>query len=235
MGFTARRPAAKSRITVVIPAYNEEKSIARVVRGLLQHGYTNLIVVDDCSRDATARRARQAGAVVLHHAINLGQGAALKTGIDYALQQGAEIIVTFDADGQHVPEDIPALIEPITHGDVEMTLGSRFLHGRSNVPLMKRFLLKAGILFTWLCSGIRLSDTHNGLRAISRSAAKRMTLRQNRMAHASEIIDEIHRKRIPFKEVPVTIRYTKYSMEKGQSMFNALDIAFRMLVRKLMR
>ncbi len=235
MGFTARRLAAKPHIAVVIPAYNEEKSIAAVIRGLLQHGYTNLIVVDDCSRDATAQRARQAGAVVLQHAINLGQGAALKTGIDFALQNGVDIIVTFDADGQHLPEDIPTLIEPIAHGEVEMTLGSRFLHGKSNVPLMKRFLLKAGILFTWLCSGIRLSDTHNGLRAISRTAAKRMTLRQNRMAHASEIIDEIHRRRIPFKEVPVTIRYTKYSMEKGQSMINALDIAFRMLVRKLMR
>ena len=224
----------KPGIFITIAAYNEEKSIAKVVKGLRKHGYRRIIVVDDCSRDDTGKQAEKAGAIVLRHPINLGQGAALKTGIDYALQHGADIIITFDADGQHLPEDIPTLIQPIVKGDVEIALGSRFLGG-SDVPFMKRLVLKGGILFTWIISGIRLTDTHNGLRALSRGAAQKIQIRQNRMEHASEIIDEIHRKRIPFKEVPVTIRYTRYSLEKGQSVLNAFEIAFKMIIRKLMR
>ncbi|MBI4149876.1 glycosyltransferase family 2 protein [Candidatus Woesearchaeota archaeon] len=225
----------QQRVFIVIPAYNEEKSIGAVLQGLRKYGYQNLIVINDCSHDNTAARAKQAGAMVLNHIINIGQGAALKTGIDYAVQEGADIIVTFDADGQHDPQDIPMLLEPILKGKAEITLGSRFLKSTSQVPLLKRIVLKGGILFTWLCSGIMLTDTHNGLRAMSRKAAQQLQLRQNRMAHASEIIDEIHRKRIPFKEVPVTIRYTKYAMAKGQSVFNAFDIAFKMIIRKLVR
>lgn len=224
-----------SRIFVVIPAYNEEKSITSVLQGLQKQGYTNIIVIDDCSKDATGRIAEGHGAMVLRHRINLGQGAALKTGIDCALEQDADIIITFDADGQHNPEDIPALIKPIEKGNADITLGSRFLNEKSNVPFMKRLVLKAGILFTWICSHIKLTDTHNGLRAMSRKAAQTIQLRENRMAHASEIIDEIHRRQICYEEVPVTIRYTKYSMKKGQSVFNAFEIAFQMILRKLMR
>lgn len=224
-----------SRIFVVIPAYNEEKSIASVLQGLQKQEYANIIVIDDCSKDATSHIAEEHGAMVLRHRINLGQGAALKTGIDCALEQGADIIITFDADGQHCPEDIPALVRPIEEGNADITLGSRFLNGKSNVPFMKRLVLKAGILFTWACSRIKLTDTHNGLRAMSRKAAKTIQLHENRMAHASEIIDEIHRRRIRYEEVPVTIQYTKYSMKKGQSAFNAFEIAFQMILRKLMR
>ena len=224
-----------SRVFVVIPAYNEESKIGEVVKKLKYHGYTNVVVVDDCSQDSTWAVANAAGAMVLRHVINRGQGAALQTGIKFSLRQGAQYIITFDADGQHCVEDIPDMLEPVLSGEAEVSLGSRFLNKKSNVPPIKKLFLKGGILFTYLFSGIKLTDTHNGFRVFSRRAAQRIRITQDRMEHASEIIDQIHRKRILFKEVPVRIRYTKYSRGKGQPVSNSFSIVFRLLMRKIMR
>lgn len=223
----------KAKVYIVIPAYNEEHSIASVIRGLARAGYRNIAVVDDCSSDKTVKAARQTSAIVLRHAINRGQGAALKTGIDYALQQGADIIVTFDADGQHQPRDIKALIAPIIQNKADAVLGSRFLEQTSRVPIVRKIVLKLGVLFTLLYSGISLTDTHNGLRALSRDAAQRIDIKHDRMEHASEIIDEISRKHIVYMEVPVTIKYTEYSKQKGQNALNSVKIAFKLIMRKL--
>jgi len=225
---------------IVIAAYNEEKSIVRVVDGLVSEGYQNVVVVDDGSSDATkeavAEKAQHTSSIhLLTHFINRGQGAALKTGIDYALAQGADIIVTFDADGQHNPKEIKQLIAPIKKGEVDAVLGSRFLGKKSDVPPLKRAVLKGGILFTWLFSGKKLSDTHNGFRALSRKAAQQIQIRQDRMEHASEIIDEICKKNIPFTEVPVTIQYSEYARRKGQSVFNSFKIATKLILRRMMR
>ncbi|MBW3000045.1 glycosyltransferase family 2 protein [Candidatus Woesearchaeota archaeon] len=225
----------KSKIFVVIPAYNEGRSIVRVIRDLKSHAYNNIVIVDDCSKDRTFETAKRAGVTVLKHLVNRGQGAALKTGIDFVLEQGADIIVTFDADGQHLAMDIPLLVKPILDKKVDVTLGSRFLGGKSNVPFAKKILLKGGVIFTWLFSGIKLTDTHNGLRALSRRAAQKINITQDRMEHASEIIDQIHKKRIKFKEVPVNIRYTEYSKKKGQRITNSIRIMFNLIMRKLTR
>ena len=219
---------------VVIPAHEEQTMVARVVedvRAILP----NVLVVDDGSADETASRAARAGATVLRHAINRGQGAALQTGIVAALARGAEIVVTFDADGQHDAGDLPYLVQPIVRGDADFVLGSRFLAGRqSDVPPLRRLVLAAGIAFTWLASGLRLSDTHNGLRAFSRRAAEQLDLRLDRMAHASELIDQMRRSRLPFVEVPVRVRYTDYSRRKGQGSANALRIVADYLLGRLL-
>lgn len=225
---------------IVIAAYNEEKSIGNVVGRLAKEGYENVVVVNDGSSDETLRVLEQCAEKysslrVLSHLLNRGQGAALKTGIDFAVEQGADIIVTFDADGQHNPKEISQLIAPIKKGEVEVVLGSRFLEKKSNIPLFKRAVLKGGILFTWLFSGKKLTDTHNGFRALSRKAAKQIQIRQDRMEHASEIIDEICRKNIPFKEVPVTIIYSDYARQKGQSALNSVKIATKLILRRMMR
>ena len=226
---------------IVIAAYNEEKSIGNVLEGLAREGYPNVVVVDDGSSDATQNVVRETAhrlnipVHLITHIVNRGQGAALKTGIDYAVHQGADIIVTFDADGQHNPKEIAPLIAPIQKKEVAVTLGSRFLQKKSSVPIIKRVVLKGGILFTWIFSGMKLTDTHNGFRALSRAAAEQIQIRQDRMEHASEIIDEICRKKIPFKEVPVTITYSAYARHKGQSPLNSVKIATKLILRRMIR
>lgn len=220
----------KPSVWVVIAAYNEAKMIGEVVRGVRQYE-SRVIVVDDCSRDATGLRATEAGAVVLRHPINRGQGAALRTGFAYALMQGADIVVTFDADGQHQAHEISSIVAPVASGEVQAALGSRFIGAtESNVPAIRRLVLKAGILFTRALSGLNITDTHNGFRALSRSTLSMVRLSEDRMAHASEILHEIARNKISYCEVPVTIRYTDYSVSRGQSSLNAVRIATRMVV-----
>jgi glycosyltransferase involved in cell wall biosynthesis len=218
---------------IVIPAYNEEKSIAKVIKDLKKGGYNDIVVVDDGSKDNTYSAAEKAGADVLRHFINRGQGAALKTGVDYALMQRADMIVTFDADGQHLVSEIKRMTQPIVKGEVDVTLGSRFLDGKTKLPLKKRMVLKGAVFFMWLMYGIKLSDAHNGFRALSRKAAQKIEIKADRMEHASEIVEEIHKRRMRFKEIPVTIKYTDYSVKKGQSVWNSLRIAARMMRRKM--
>lgn len=217
---------------LIIAAYNEgdrlEATLRRVCRLPLQ-----VVVVDDGSDDKTAAIAMRHDAWVLRHAINRGQGAALQTGIDFALQQGAEILVSFDADGQHCVEDLEALIEPVRSGGVDVSLGSRFLGRTVGMAWTRGLILKMGVWFTRIVSGIRVSDTHNGLRAFSRRAAERMRIRQDRMAHASEILDRIAQEKLRYCEVPVTIRYSADTRQKGQSSWNAFRIAGELLAGRL--
>lgn len=220
---------------IVIAAYNEGESIIKVISDLRKHGHNNIVVVDDGSKDNTYDVIKKQDVYALKHVINRGQGAALRTGIDFAIKEGADIIVTFDADGQHLAEDIKSVIKPVESKEVDVVLGSRFLDKRTKVPFMKKMTLKAGILFTLIFSGIKLTDTHNGFRAFSRKAAQEIKIMQDRMEHASEIIDEIARKKISFKEVPVKIVYSEYAKAKGQSIFNSIRIAFKFLFGKLVR
>jgi glycosyltransferase involved in cell wall biosynthesis len=218
-----------NNVYVVIPAYNEEKTITQVIHDVQQ--YTRqIIVVDDGSVDNTVALAQKEGVVVLRHIVNRGQGAAIKTGIDFALIYGADIIVTFDSDGQHIGSDIPRVIQPILDGKVDVVIGSRFLDKKSNVPFKRKIVLKLAILFTWMVNGIKLTDAHNGLRAFSRRAAQKINIKQDRMAHASEIIREIGKHKLSFQEIPVTIRYTDYSMQKGQKALDSLKIVFDLIM-----
>ena len=219
-------------VWIVIAAYNEEHSLASVLKELAKAGYKNVVVVDDGSVDDTSRIAKQYTKNVIKHVINRGQGASLKTGIDYALNENADIVVTFDADGQHRVEDIPALIEPVKKGEVDVALGSRFLKSGSNVPFFRKLMLKGGILLVWLFYGINLTDVHNGFRALSRHAAEQIEITMDQMEHASEILSEIKRHHLKYVEVPVVIRYTAYSQAHGQSSLNAVKIFYKMVVHK---
>jgi glycosyltransferase involved in cell wall biosynthesis len=215
-------------VWVVIAAFNEAAVIRGVVGELVAAGWP-VVVVDDGSRDATAAAVRMAGVVVLRHAINLGQGAALQTGIDYALRRGADRIVTFDADGQHRVEDIPALVDAL--GEAEVALGSRFLGAVEGAGAARRALLRTATVVSNGMSGLRLTDAHCGLRAFRASAAPRLRITQDRMAHASELLRKIKTSGLVVVEVPVTIRYTDYSMRKGQRGFAAVRILFDYIFR----
>ena len=216
------------RSFVVIAAYNEEAHVGAVVRDVKTHGF-DVIVVDDGSADGTAREAEKAGAIVLRSPINRGQGSALRTGINHALDAGAEAIVTYDADGQFVADEIASLIEPIEAG-ADVVLGSRYLDRQAvNLSAQKRLAHTLGRIWTWLFSGRWYSDPQCGLRAMSASAARTITITIDRYTHASEILDEIARHRLRVREVPVTVIYHR----RGQSSLAAITIGVRMLIRKV--
>lgn len=217
---------------IVIPAFNEGQVVGDVVAGVRAR-YRRVVVVDDCSRDGTASSALRAGAVVLHHPINLGQGAALETGIRYALSRGAEKIITFDADGQHRVEDVATLLDRQHKTGTDVVVGSRFLGATQNMPPLRGLILKLAVVFMRVTSGVRMTDAHNGLRLLTRPAAEQIRIRQNGMAHASEIIEQIGALGLSVCEAPVTIIYTDYSLRKGQRMSNAINVVWETLLARL--
>ena len=219
-------------VWVVIAAYNEARAIGHVVAGLAALPY-RILVVDDGSTDATGDLAARAGAEVLKHPINLGQGAALQTGIDYALLRAATHVVTFDADGQHRPEDIAGLLAGLSAHNADFALGSRFRGAAVHLPPLRRLLLRAATTFTRLTTGLDVTDAHNGLRAMTRRGAARIRLRQNRMAHASEILHQIATSGLPYVETPVTIQYSHYSLAKGQRASEFVVILLDLFARRL--
>lgn len=228
-------PAGTREATfIIVPAFNESACIGDVLRRLTCE-WPNTVIVDDGSTDRTLEAARGCAKYLLRHPINRGQGAALQTGIEFALRKGAQYVVTFDSDGQHEASEIPRLLAPIVSGECEIALGSRFLGRTTNMPFSRRFMLRAAVVFTRMMSGASLSDTHNGFRAFSRKAAECVHITLDRMAHASELIDIVVQSRLPYKEVPVSIRYTDYSLAKGQTSRGAIKILFHYIVGRLMR
>ncbi|MBI3626734.1 glycosyltransferase family 2 protein [Candidatus Uhrbacteria bacterium] len=224
-------------ISVVIPAYNEASMIGQVVQSVLPM-VSQVVVIDDGSSDTTAQVAAQAGAVVLRHMINRGQGAALQTGTRYCLENGSDVIVHFDADGQFEPAEIPKMMEPVLNGQVDLVIGSRFLKS-NQIPTLRRLFLKFGILFTWFFAGIKLTDTHNGFRVLSRKAAELIILTQDRSAHASEIIEQVFRHDLKWLELPVSVKYTAYSTSRQDGVRNEgnvkkIRVAVRFILSKLL-
>lgn len=215
----------------MIPLFNEAPVIGSVIEELLPI-FPHVVCVDDGSTDASATVARAAGAVVVQHPVNLGQGAALQTGFEYVLQDpGMTSVVTFDADGQHRVVDAQAMVARVEAGDAEVILGSRFLDKRTKIGWVKRVVLRTAAMQTRLSTGMQLTDAHNGLRVLKRSVVAGLDLSQNRMAHASEMIQVISTLKVEWAEHPVEIRYTQYSKSKGQSLLNSVNILADLLFR----
>lgn len=223
------------KVYVLIAAFNEEMAIGRVIEDLHSQGYNNIVVVDDGSKDGTAAEALKHGADVLRHVVNRGKGAALQTGTEYILSKDADVIVHFDADGQHRAEDIVNLIKPIIDGSADVVFGSRFLGKAENIPFFRKLLLKLGRIYTNLVFKAALTDTHNGLRAFRKDVFKKMVLTEDRFAYASELVEKVIINRFLYTEVPVNINYSEYSLGKGQKNINALSIVFRDLKRRIDR
>ncbi|AKT52392.1 glycosyltransferase family 2 protein [Arsenicicoccus sp. oral taxon 190] len=223
-------------VWLVVPLYNE----AAVIGDVVEHArrtFPNIVCVDDGSKDASARRALEAGARLVQHPVNMGQGAALQTGFEFALSDPRmDYVVTFDADGQHQIEDVLAMLDRIRRDDLDVIFGSRFLDERTRPSLLKRLILKLAVAYTNLSTGTRLTDAHNGLRVLARPVLERLDIRQNRMAHASEIVAQIGAmslggRPVRYGEEPVHILYTDYSMAKGQSMWNSVNILVELMFK----
>ena len=209
---------------LVIPLYNEA-TVVREVISQARETFPYIVVVDDGSKDDSARQAAAAGAIVVRHPVNLGQGAALQTGFSYILEKtNANYVVTFDADGQHSTTDAAAMVAAAREEELAVILGSRFLQGPSPVGRLKRLVLRTAAAVSSRTSGMHLTDAHNGLRVIRRDVLVQLNLKQNRMAHASEIIRKIGATGLPWREFPVHIVYTDYSRSKGQSLWNSVNI-----------
>jgi glycosyltransferase involved in cell wall biosynthesis len=216
---------------VIIPLYNEEKVIGDVVAQVLT-AFDQVVCVDDGSTDRSAEIAARAGARVVRHPLNLGQGAALQTGFDYALSDPAmRYVLTFDADGQHQITDAVGMVDRLRAGEADVVFGSRFLDERSKPSLGKKTVLRIAVGYTNLTTHTRLTDAHNGLRAIHRPVLEKIKITQNRMAHASELVAQIGSLRASYVEHPVHILYSDYSKSKGQSLWNSVNILADLILR----
>ncbi|PZP27032.1 MAG: glycosyl transferase [Kocuria rhizophila] len=214
-----------------MPVYNEGQVVGEVLENL-RKTFPHVVCIDDGSSDDSARICRAAGAVVVSHPINLGQGAALQTGFEYALQDpDMDCVVTFDSDGQHRVVDAYDMVQRIRSGEADVVLGSRFLDDRTQVSKLKRLVLRTAAFVSKFTSGMDLSDAHNGLRAIDRKTLEQIDLKQNRMAHASEIVNQFAEIKPHWVEHPVEIIYTDYSKGKGQSLLNGVNILTELFVK----
>ena len=220
-----------SSVCVIVPIFNEEQVVRKIVQSLVEENFAT-VIVDDGSSDNSLQSISDLPVKILKHSTNFGQGAALQTGFEFAKKNpNLEIFVTFDADGQHQIKDIENIVSPIKENKADIVFGTRFQDDKTKMPLLKRIILKLAIRYTNLSTGVPLTDAHNGFRAMNRTALNEMQLNLNGMAHASEIVAIAHKADLRIAETPVEILYTKYSKAKGQSILNSINILSDLFLR----
>ena len=223
-------------ILIIIPVYNEKTTIRSVVTELIANPNNRVIIVDDGSTEDIFTELHNLHVYYIRHRMNLGQGAALQTGFDFARQIACDVIITFDADGQHDHRDLPALITPVLRNEADIVFGSRFIDaGRTHIPRTRKYILKLARLVNFLFTGVLLSDAHNGLRAFHPKLLHILRLTENRMAHATEILYLVKKHKLSYCEAAVQIRYTAYSKHKGQGDWNSVRIFSDLVLHKIFR
>lgn len=227
-----RKGSMSTDTAIIIPVYNEGQVIRGVIESVLKQ-YKYVVCINDGSKDNTLSEIQATSAYCIDHPINMGQGAALQTGIEFARGLPVKYFCTFDADGQHRLEDVAAMLREIKKTKCDIMLGSRFKGKAVNISGSKKIILKLAVWFTNATTGLKLTDTHNGLRVFNRKVAEEMQITLPDMTHASEILEIVATKKYRYKEMPVTIEYTDYSKGKGQSMINAVNIGFDTLLRRI--
>jgi glycosyltransferase involved in cell wall biosynthesis len=227
-------------IYVIVPSYNEKIDVLRSTLLELIQTYPNfkVLVIDDGSTQDIRPLLADLPVIVFRHKINLGKGAALQTTRSFLLNREKDLIVLhFDADGQHDVHSLETLIEPILKDEADVVLGSRFMEGSNviEIPTVRKNVLKIARIVNGLLTGLWLSDAHNGLRALNYNALEKINLTQNRFAYATEFVSLIKQAKLRFCEVPVSVKYTSYSIQKGQRSMGAFDIIFDLLIKKILR
>ena len=225
----------KTHVFFIIPAYNEERVIGKVIESLRRQGYERIIIVNDGSADRTAEVVEQYPVMLLNHVINRGQGAALHTGIRVAARaEECEYIVTFDADEQHQLDDVEGMLDFLEHSDYDVILGSRFM-GKPNetLPQARKIVLKAAAVFLRFVYGLKITDAHNGLRVFRKAIATRLCPTIDDMTHASEMLYLIKKYHLRYAEFPVEIMYSDYSLQKGQKTSYFLRLGISTIFHKL--
>jgi glycosyltransferase involved in cell wall biosynthesis len=220
-------------VFVIVPAYNEQSVIREVVQELTVLQY-NVVVVDDGSAQSMYPFVQGLPVFFLQHETNLGQGAALQTGVEFAREHGAVYIVTFDGDGQHNANDIDKLLQPLLNNEADFTLGSRFMEGsQHNMSSGRAKTIQLAKLINYFFTGMKLTDAYNGMRALNKTAAVNVNIVENGMAHATELLSYIKKNKLRYKEIAVSIRYTAYSKSKGLTVWSGFRIFFDILLNKI--
>lgn len=222
-----------SKTFVIIPAYNESDVIVSTILPLLKKEY-EVVVVDDGSTNSVEEYIKNLPVHFLRHEINLGQGAALQTGMDYVKKFSPDFVVHYDADGQHNADDIDGFITVMIDKGADIVLGSRFLNKETKelVPVKRRLILRIARVLNWLFTGLLLTDAHNGLRVMKGSVLHKMRLTETRMAHATEILRLIKKNKLNYAEASTKISYTAYSIQKGQKSSNSINILIDLLLHR---
>ena len=217
-------------VIALIPAYNEETTIADVLERTRPF-VSEMLVVNDGSRDRTAEIARAHGATVVSHLVNRGLGAAIGTGFAAAKKRGADVVITLDADGQHDPIEIPKFVAAIENG-ADFVIGSRMMH-RSGMPWYRQVANLLGNLSTLVLFGAWVTDSQSGFRAFRKDAMTKIDLKTNGMEVSSELIAEARSHQLKIVEVPIEAIYTDYSLSKGQSFFVGIKTLMKLVFRRL--
>lgn len=217
---------------VIIPVYNESKTLIKVIKNLKKK-FRNIVCVDDGSNDNIYYEIEKEKIFYLRHEINLGQGAALQTGINFAKKKGGNYFITFDGDGQHKVKDAYNMTRLIVKNNFDIILGSRFEKKNNSIPWSRKIILKIGIIITRLLSNLKITDVHNGLRVFNLKFANKLKIVENRMSHPSDFLENITKNNFKYSEYPTNIIYSKYSIAKGQKNINSLNIFFDMIIRFL--
>ena len=221
-------------IYILIPVFNEKKVIKKLILNLKKN-FKYIIAVNDGSYDGNREILEELDIILINHPINLGQGAAIKTGLEYINNYlNGHAVITFDADGQHSVEDAVLFADNILTTDKDIIFGSRFIKNSVNVPFLKKIMLKTATLITNQFLSLNLTDTHNGLKAIKTSVLQKINLSIDGYAFETELIIEIAKNQIPYIELPTDIKYTEYSKQKGQGILNSIRI-FEDIIFKLIR
>lgn len=222
-------------ILVVIPAYNEEESIIEVIKSLKREFLSNILVIDDGSDDETVIRVQREGIKILSHPLNLGKGAALKTGFQYFLQTDFQYLITCDADGQHLAADVKKIADILQKNQYNVILGSRFLKGKNSreVPFIRIIYNQVANKVNSIINGVKFSDTQCGLRGYQRKTVAVLELHSRGLDIDSEILQEIKKKKLSYLEIPIKAIYTKYSLSKGQNLRRGIDTFLKLVAKKL--
>lgn len=224
------------RLAIIIPAYNEEKTIARVIKGIPEKitgiSEINTFVINDGSNDKTEEIAQKAGATVLSHLINQGVGAATVTGLEAAKKIDADIAITLDADGQHDPKEIAKMVELILKKKYDVVIGTRLIN-RKNMPLLKSF---GNFFMNWITFALYgdwFRDSQSGFKGFSRKALEKLELSSQGYEICSEIIGEIQKNKLKYKEIAIKTIYTDYSKKRGQLALNGVNIILKLIIKKI--
>ncbi|MDO5851420.1 MAG: glycosyltransferase family 2 protein [Methanobacteriaceae archaeon] len=226
-----KHPTIKKKIYIILPSYNEEKTLEEVVEELVLRGF-NILIIDDGSSDNTSvigqKLKNKYKNVVFYyrHMINIGLGGAIKTGIKAGLEKGADILITFDADGQHNPDDLYNIYPPLQDDEADVVIGARNFQ---DMPTSRRYGNSLMNFVTFIFQGHSVKDSQSGLRGFNRYAAESLNINSPQYGVSSEIIGEIKRKNFRFKEVPMTTIYDEHTIQKGTNTMVGIKIVIEFL------
>lgn len=217
------------KLLIALPTYNEEKVIKKTIDSVFAAGYKDVLVVNDGSTDKTLEEIKKTKVIVASHFKNLGLGVAIRTALKFARLKNYDALVTLDSDGQHAVSDIKNVLSGLKDQSADVVIGIRNFQ-KAKISWIRKLILLFSNLYTWMLFGFYSKDSQSGFRAFSKKAIKAINLKSERMEVSSELFLEIAKNRLKYKEVPIKVIYTKYSLSKGQKNTNMFRVGWKLLL-----